>query len=413
MSKVRKSVEYSIKDGICWANMVGFVEPYIVPFALHLNASNFLIGLMRSLPSLVSSFAQFFSEYLVIKFMSCKRVVYYSVIVQAFVVFFMAFTIYLNSWLARYIFLLLLIFYHFSGSTATAPWFTLMGEYLPSKTRGKFFGMRTQIVGVFFFISSFIAGYLLKNYPDREVELLFIFFLLASFFRFGSAYYINLMYEPDNRFHIPKRLTNISSFLNLVEIDPFIKKVLISVFILLFSVYIAAPYFSVYVLKELKFDYVRYMFLVSFGQVLTWVFAKYWGKFVDRYGSVKTLYYGMVFIPFISLFWMFSKNFWFLLFVEIFSGIVWGAFSIVYNTMIYEYVKPDERTRCMAYLIFVMSIAQFLGSIIGGFIYDKIKLPFSTFTLILGITTLGRFIALFYFKKCCIMKKEDKYDTKI
>lgn len=412
MNKVRKSIEYSIKDGICWASMVGFVEPYIVPFALNLGASNFLIGIMRSLPALISSFSQFFSEYLVIRFMSCKNVVYYAVVVQSFAIFLMSFTIYFNNWIAKYVFLMLLIVYNFSGSTATAPWFTLMGEYLPSRTRGKFFGMRTQIVGIFFFISSFIAGYLLKKYPNKEINLLFIFFLLASFFRFGSAYYIELMYEPEKKFHIPKKFSDISSFLDF-KIDPFIKRIYISVFILLFSVYIAAPYFSVYVLKELKFDYVKYMFLVSFGQVLTWIVAKYWGGVVDKHGSVRTLYYGMIFIPFISLFWMLSKNFWILLAVEIFSGIVWGAFSIVYNTMIYEYVRPNERTKYMAYLIFIMSIAQFLGSILGGIIYDKVKLPFSTFIFILGITTLGRFIALFYLKKCCIIIKMEVYDTKI
>ena len=403
MSKVRKSIEYSIKDGICWAVMVGFVEPYIVPFAINLSASNFLIGIMRSLPSLVSSFSQFFSEYLTIRFRSCKLVVYYFVVIQAFCVFFMSFTIYLHSWTAKYVFLILLVVYSFSGSSATSPWFTLMGEYLPPHKRGRFFGIRTQIVGFFFFLSSFIAGYILKKHPEREVNLLFIFFLLASLFRFVSAYYIGLMYEPEKKFHIPKTFNGISSFMDF-KVDPFFKKIFISIFILIFSVYIAAPYFSVYVLKELRFDYIKYIFLVSFGQVLTWIFARYWGFFVDRYGSVRTLYYGMIFIPFISFFWMLSKNFWILLTVEIFSGIVWGAFSIVYNTVVYEYIKPDERTKYMAYLIFVISLAQFVGSLLGGLIYDKLSLPFSPFILILMISTLGRFFAFLYFKRYVLGK---------
>jgi MFS family permease len=142
------------------------------------------------------------------------------------------------------------------------------------------------------------------------------------------------------------------------------------------------------------------MFLVSFGQVLTWFSARWWGKLNDRYGSLKILGFGMIFIPFISLFWMLTKNFYILFLVEIFSGIMWGAFGIVYNTFVYEYVKPSERTRYTSYLIFFMSVAQFLGSIIGGIIYDKVKLEgVSTFLIILGISTIGRFIAFFYFKK--------------
>lgn len=409
--KVKKSIEYSVKDGICWAIMVGLVEPYIVPFALHLGSSNFIIGIIRSLPALISSFAQIYSEYLVFRFKSCKKIVYWSVFFQAFFVFLISFTIFIESLIAKYIFLFLIILYNFFGSLATAPWFTLMGEYLPSKTRGSFFGMRTQIVGIFFFISSFFAGYVLKQNPTNEHRILFILFLIASFFRFLSAHYISLMYEPETKFHIPKKTVDIFSFLDF-KIDPFMKKLFIAVFILLFSVYIAAPYFSVYILKELKFDYVRYIFLVSFGQVITWIVARYWGRVVDKHGSIKTLYYGMIFIPFISLFWMFSKNFWFLLIVEIFSGVVWGAFSIVYNTLIYEYVKPVERTKYMAYLIFVMSIAQFLGSIFGGILYDKITLGFSTFMLILAITTLGRFTAFFYMSKI-IKFREVNHDTKV
>ncbi|HOL63691.1 MAG TPA: MFS transporter, partial [Elusimicrobiales bacterium] len=161
---------------------------------------------------------------------------------------------------------------------------------------------------------------------------------------------------------------------------------------LLLSTYIAAPYFSVYVLKELKFDYIRYMFVVSFGQVLTWLTAPFWGRMNDKIGSVKTLKYAFIFIPFISLMWMLTKNFYLLLAVEIFSGIVWGAFGLVYNTFIYEYVKPQERTKYVSYLIFFMSIAQFLGSMIGGVLYDKLSFDsVSTFLILLALSTLGRF----------------------
>ncbi|MGC8728543.1 MAG: MFS transporter [Elusimicrobiales bacterium] len=394
--KVRNSINYSIKDGICWSVMVGFVEPYIVPFALTLGANNIMIGLIRSLPSLISSFSQIISQTLVYIYRSCKKIVYYSVFIQALSVFFVSFTVLDPTGYSVYIFLILIIIYTFSGSLATAPWFTLMGEYLPPDKRGRFFGFRTQIIGLFYFISSFLASYLLKENPNNKMLFLYIF-LLASFFRFCSAYYITKMYEPEKLFHIPKEKSDVKIFLNF-SIEPKIKKIYLSIFILLFSTYIAAPYFSVYVLKELKFDYIRYMFVVSFGLVLTWLTAPFWGRMNDKIGSVKTLKYAFIFIPFISLMWMLTKNFYLLLTVEIFSGIVWGAFGLVYNTFVYEYVKPQDRTKYTSYLIFFMSIAQFLGSITGGIIYDKFSISeVSTFIILLGLSTMGRFIALVYF----------------
>jgi len=398
--KIRQSIKYSIIDGICWANMVGFVEPYIVPFALQLGATNLFIGVIRSIPPLLSSFSQIFSEFLVYKYKRCREVVYYSVFVQALSIFIASFTIIIPCEyrsISRYIFLLMIIIYTYSGSTATAPWFTLMGEYLPSDKRGVFFGRRTQIIGIFYFTTSFLAGYVLKHYPDNNL-VFFILFILASFFRFGSSYYIKKMYEPPTYFHIPQK-PSVSNYLDF-KIDKKVKKVYKSIFILVFSVFIAAPYFSVYVLKELKFDYIRYMFVVGFGQVLTWFSARWWGKLNDKYGSLRTLGWGVLFIPFVSLFWILTRNFYILLSVEVFSGIIWGAFGIVYNTFVYEYVKPSERTKYTSYLIFFMSVAQFLGSIIGGVIYDKVKVEgVSTFIIILIISTIGRFIAFFYFKK--------------
>ncbi|MEF3279507.1 MAG: MFS transporter [Elusimicrobiota bacterium] len=398
--KVRKSIDLSIKDGICWANMVGLVEPYIVPFALNLGASNLFIGVVRSIPSLISSFSQFFSEWLVWYYRSCQKIVYWSVFIQAFCIFISSFTILIDLWWSKYLFLFLVIGYSFSGSVATAPWFTLMGEYLPQNSRGKFFGKRTQIIGIFYFFSSFVAGYLLKVYNSNTKNILFILFLLASFFRFCSSYYINLMYEPDKKYFIPKEKPSFLSYFYNFKINPFVRKIYVAIFILLLSTYIAAPYFSVYILKELEFDYIKYMFLTSFGQVLTWFTARFWGKLVDKKGSVRTLKYAFISIPLISFMWIFTKNFYILLAIEIFSGFVWGAFAIVYNTFVYEYVKADERTKYTAYLIFIMSVAQFLGSFIGGILYDKIHFKnISTFILILAISTSGRFYALTYFLK--------------
>lgn len=394
--KVKKSIECSIKDGICWSAMVGFVEPYMVPFALGLGASNFFIGVLRSLPVFISSFAQLLSEYLVYYFNSCKRVVFYFVSLQSLSLFFASFCIFFDGWYVKYIFLLFIISYSYSGSTSSAPWYTLMGEYLPEKTRGVFFGKRTQLIGVFYFISSFLAGYMLKEYTGKKFVFFLIFFL-AAFFRSCSAYFITFMYEPEKLFHISKEKPSIKKFFDF-KIDKNVKKIYKSIFFLLFSTYLAAPYFSVYSLKELKFDYLRYMMITSIGQFLTWISAKYWGKLIDKKGSVYTLSFAFLFIPFISLFWMLTKNFYILMCIEMFSGIIWGAFGMIMNTLVYEYIAPSERTKYTSYLIFVSSISQFLGSIIGGVIYDKVHFSsFSIFVFILAISTLGRFLSLLYF----------------
>lgn len=48
--RVKTSVRASIKDGVAWATMSGFSDPYAVPFAMALGASTMGVGVLRSVP---------------------------------------------------------------------------------------------------------------------------------------------------------------------------------------------------------------------------------------------------------------------------------------------------------------------------------------------------------------------------
>lgn len=399
LQRVKTSLISSIKDGAAWAAMFGMAEPYIVPFALSLGASNFFIGIIRALPVLLSSFAQIFTEFFVYFFKSCKKVVFWTVFIQATSLFFASFSSFYHNKISLYFFLVFIILYSISGSMATAPWYTLMGEYLPKDKRGKFFGFRYRIIAVSYFTASFIASSILTYYEKYSIGF-FLVFLSAAFFRFCSVYYISLMYEPKNKFHIPKTFSWIFSMKKETSSEKKVYKLFLAIFILLFSTYMAAPYFSVYIIKELKFDYFKYMLLMSLGQFLTWMSMKNWGILLDKKGSVKTIKYAFYSIPLISFLWILSRNFYYLTAVEIFSGIIWGAFGISIANLIYEYIEPNLRTKYNSYLILLMSLAQFSGSLIGGYLYDKLTwLWFSPFLFILAISTIGRFIALLYFRR--------------
>jgi MFS family permease len=48
--------------------------------------------------------------------------------------------------------------YTTAGNLAGPPWAALMGEYIPPRKRGAFFGFRNQTVGLTFFAASLLAG---------------------------------------------------------------------------------------------------------------------------------------------------------------------------------------------------------------------------------------------------------------
>lgn len=388
----------SIKDGMCWAAMFGLAENYAVPFAINLGASSFVIGVLRSLPVFISSIVQIFTELFVYYFNSCKKVVFWSVFLQAFSLLFASISAFIPTKYAVWFFLLFMISYSSFGALSSAPWFTLMGEYLPSNSRGRFFGFRNRLIAISFFSAGFIASVFL-NYYGKNIMAFSIIFLCAAIFRFASAHYITFMYESHKKFHIPKTFSGLFLPFSFKEENKQFRAIFMAIFLLLSSTYIAAPYFSIYILKDLKFDYVRYLILSSIGQFLIWFLAKNWGEILDRRGSLFVLKYAFILIPVVSLLWLLNRNFYYLLAVEIFSGIAWGAYAVGSTTIVYEYIEPSLRTRYNSLLIFFTSSAQFFGSLIGGILYDYLEQFYShPFIFILGISTLGRFLALYRFK---------------
>lgn len=127
---------------------------------------------------------------------------------------------------------------------------------------------------------------------------------------------------------------------------------------------------------------------------------KNWGQMLDRHGSGRVLSYAFHFIPIVSLMWIFSRNFYYLAAVETFSGVAWGAYAAGSTTLVYEYIESSLRTRYNSWLIFTASVAQFAGSILGGFLYDRLDTFYAhPFLPLLAISTLGRLWALYRFRR--------------
>ncbi|MCX5786500.1 MAG: MFS transporter [Elusimicrobia bacterium] len=403
---IKKSVAASIKDGLAWAVMSGFAEPYAVPFVLSIGASTMAVGYLRSLPALVSSFSQFFTERLVLRLGSCKKSVLAVVFAQAASLLAMAFCVFLPAGTALPVFIFLTVLYAVSGNLANPPWAVLVGEYIPASKRGAFFGFRFQVVGVTFFTASFMAARFLSFLGEGVLWGFAALFAAAGFSRLLSFYYLTLHYESKTRFHLPQ-----TTPFKLLSAFDFrrnrVSAMFFSVFLMLSATFLAAPYFSVYALKELHFDYMRYTVIMTIGPLMTYLFMKKWGLAADAMGSVKILKAAFFIIPTVPFLWTLSRNFYFLASVELYSGIIWGAYIIGMNNFIYDYTTPAERTGYNAAFAFVGGIAQFGGALVGGWLYDFAPpLGGSRFITLLIISGALRAAAIIPFLK--LIKKENR-----
>lgn len=391
---VKKSVKASIKDAIAWAAMCGLNEPYSVPFAMSLGANAMGVGLLRSLPYLVSSIFQLFAQRFVLFMGRCKKALLFAVFTQSMSLFAAAFTVFLPQPFSLPAFIAMMVIYTMAGTMAAPPWSALMGEYIPASKRGNFFGFRYQIIGVTFFAFSYLAARILGYLPKNAEIAFFLVFSGAGAVRLFSWYYIGFMYEAPNNYHMPG-----SSKVGLAVSLDFRKgrtpALFFSVFMLLCATYLSAPFFSVYALKGLHCSYPRYMVLMSMGPLMTYLVMRRWGRAADVYGSVKVLKTGFLLIPLVPLLWTLTRDFYLLAAVETFSGIVWGAYLIGMNNFIYETAPAHARAGYNAVFNFIVGMAQFAGGLLGGFLYEKLpSWHGSSFIPLLLISALLRALAI-------------------
>ena len=129
---------------------------------------------------------------------------------------------------------------------------------------------------------------------------------------------------------------------------------------------IASPFFAVYMLKDLGFTYLQFTAMIAAELAASFIAMGIWGRAIDSRGTKFVLYIGGMLAALVPLMWLFSHNFYYLILVEMFSGISWAAFNLSSSNFMFDAVQPENRVRCIAYYKFFESIAIFAGALFGG-----------------------------------------------
>jgi len=373
---VRKSLYFSILDGLFTAMMMGISDFYLLPYGIALGANASQVAYLAALPLVVGALIQLKSASVTQSIGSRTKLINFVVFFQALSWLPIILIPYLfkdpaHSHWAPWALLGAVTLYASFGAFAVPAWQSLMSDYIPVKKRGSYFGWRNKLQGTLTIVVSISAGLILHQFGKGTFTGFTLIFVFAMVCRFYAWICLTRMKEPFRK-SAHDVYFSFFDFLKQIRTSNFAKFVLFAS-LTSFSVNISASLFSVFLLKELGFDYASYMAIVTTAAFSGVVFQQFWGRTSDRLGNLRMIRIAGWGITVLPALWVISQNFWFGILIQFAAGCFWGGFNLLMNNFIMEAVSPEKRIRCISYFNVMNNFSALGGAVLGG--YLLLRLP--------------------------------------
>jgi MFS family permease len=277
-----------------------------------------------------------------------------------------------SSWWALVTLIGLVSCYYMTIGIIAPMWNSLVGDLVPATSRGEFFGYRNTWVSIVTFLGVVLAGEVvhLTSLADRAAIGFAAVFVIAAISRLLSAKHFTEI--SDEALHVPEdskftfwQFIRRARYSNFVRFTFFVSA-------MNFSASLSGPYFAMYMLKDLKFSYYEYMVVVASVVLMQFAVMRSWGKLSDQFGNRQILRLTGTLASLNPFLWLISSNLWWVVCVQLYSGLCWAGFNLAAANFVFDAVTPAKRARCFAYQAIVNGWLVFIGSLIGGWLATNV-----------------------------------------
>jgi MFS family permease len=366
VQKIERALKFATAEGMAYGAVMGFGDNYIVAFAVALQTSSFLIGILCSVPGFLASLAQLWDATLVRRFKTRKALVITFALLQGLMFLPMLGLTFVHSASVGWWLVLFATIYSISAALTSPAWGSIMAEVVPEHLRGRYFSLRGRYSTLSNTVAFLAAGVFLTFLVHKSLWGFAILFGAAFLARMVSTGLLTQLYEVPVK-NRPVTQTNSGNFLRSL-FSTNLGRYMLFLFSMSFAVNIASPYFAVYQLHNLKFSYFVFAGLGTASSVATLLTISGWGRAADRVGNLKVLVATSVLIPLVPLLWLFSKNLAYLGVVQAFSGLAWAGFNLCSVNYLYDATAAGERTKYLGYFNCGNGLAAGLGALLGGYL---------------------------------------------
>ena len=364
---IKSSLRISTVEGSWWAVMYGMVETYFGAFFEYLKYTSYEISILSTLPIFIGAVFQNLTGWFYDILRSRKTLLIILKCIQTITIPLILFAGYSSG---NYFLLLAFIcLYYALAMSQMSPWTSWMGYLVPGRLRGRYFGNRSQVVRIFMLISSLLAGAILNSYEESNTFNGFIIiFSLGMVANFGSIYYLNRQYEPEDT--TDDEIIEIDS--SNTNMDSGLKRFITYDSLSEFSFHVSGPLMMVYWLRDLKFDYIELAILINVSQVLGLFSMRYWGKRIDNNGSYSTIRFTSFCIGIFPMFWVgiyYLPNELILagsIIIASLASLMFSGRALALDNRLYEHMKNKKMIKVTSKRFFFRGLSIFIGGLIGG-----------------------------------------------
>ena len=364
-ARVSKSLHLSLFDSFLYALMVGAGESYLPAYVLSLGLSEWMAGLIATMPLLSGAFLQILSTEALRAFKNHKIWVGTLAFLQAisFIpLIFFALGDKPNFWTL----FIILTFYWGAGFSAGPSWNYWMGHLLAPAEAAKFFTLRTRISQAGILIGLILGGVALHNNfklgPFTSTFGLIFFFAFLA--RATSSWLLSRKHYEQN-WSEESSLLRIRQSWSIFWSEKNKRNFILRLLPFQMGIFLSAPFVTPYMLVHLKMNYGQYMTAVSFlliGKIISlWYFER-----TKNHSYLKAFKWGLLILCPAPIFWALGDNFVYVLMLQLISGGAWALFEIGLALIFFQDLKPSEKIPFLTFYNFLNAIGLITGSAIGA-----------------------------------------------
>lgn len=386
---IQKNERFSIWNGAFSIVSMSFVVGFIPLFAiLVLGANNQQIGLISSLPSLMSIIAMIPGAVWINRLETKKKFTAVSIFAARFfflLILLVPFIPFVNQ---AWIFVVLIALMNFPNALATLSWQSFIGDIIPDEKRASFFSQRNRILTLVGMITTFSAGMILNLFERSAAGPYQVFFVVAFAFGVLEVYY--LMKHTEYRKERPKREKvrrfDLSIFPKMVKHKPYLYFLLCAL-LFNFGWQMAWPLFSIYQINYAHATAIWISMFTVANQISQILSYKWWGRSADKWGNTTMLVICAVGIATAPILTVMSTNLIYLTFVNLWTGIfVAGTTMLLFNQLLK--VSPDNnRTSFIANYNVLVATVGVIAPQLGVLFLESFGI-----TVAMSISSVFRFL---------------------